>query len=80
MKKTAIILGLFAFCVQAVLAEGVEPAQTANDNRALISIQKQPANETQKQEISQNKWCIIIQVNGKVKESNERANTGNNAE
>lgn len=70
MKKLAIILSLLLFCGQIVLADEVQPAQTANDNRAVVTVQKQPATEEapQKQEIKQNKWCIIIQVNGKVKE------------
>ena len=70
MKKLAIILGLLLVSSSAVFADEVQPEQNANDNRATISIQKQPATEEapQKQEIKQNKWCIIIQVNGKVKE------------
>lgn len=69
MKKIAFILGLLLFCSQTILADEVISEQTANDNRATIAIQKQPTKEQgQKQEAKQNKWCIIIQVNGKVKE------------
>lgn len=66
----SIILSLLFLCSSVVFADEVQPEQTANDNRATISIQKQPATDQapQKQEIKQNKWCIIIQVNGKVKE------------
>lgn len=46
-------------------------ASSANDNRAVISVQKQPANSIQKQEVKQNKWCIIIQVNGKLEQARE---------
>lgn len=68
MKKLSIILGILLVCGQIVFADEVMPEQSANDNRATIAVQKQPAKEQQKQEIKQNKWCIIIQVNGKVKE------------
>lgn len=70
MKKLSIILGLLLVSSSVVFADEVQPAQTANDNRAVVTVQKQPATEEapQKQEIKQNKWCIIIQVNGKVKE------------
>lgn len=70
VKFLNVILSLLFLCSSVVFADEVQPEQTANDNRATISIQKQPATEEapQKQEIKQNKWCIIIQVNGKVKE------------
>lgn len=70
MKKLAILLGLLLVSSSAVFADDVMPAQSANDNRAVVTVQKQPATEEapQKQEIKQNKWCIIIQVNGKIKE------------
>lgn len=81
MKKISIILGLFAFCFQAVLADEVQPEQNFEDNKAVVAIQKQPATEnTQKQSVKNNWFCIVVQVNGKVRGSNERANTGNNAE
>lgn len=71
MKKLlSIILGLFLFCSQIVFANDVDTKQTAEDNKAVISVQKQPANEQQKQKITRNIACIIIQVNGKIKESN----------
>ena len=70
VKFLNVILSLLFLTCTFVFADEVQPEQTANDNRATISIQKQPATEEapQKQEIKQNKWCIIIQVNGKVKE------------
>lgn len=69
MKKLAIILGLLLFCSQAVFADEVVSEQTEqvfNDNRAAVSIQKQPAQDKQKQEVKNNWFCIIVQVNGKV--------------
>ena len=80
MKKLSIILGLLLFCNSVVFAndvsdpETLETSQISNDNRAVISVQKQPATaeqSIQKQEIKQNKWCIIIQVNGKIKDNTD---------
>lgn len=77
MKKLSVILGLLLFCNSVVFANDVadlETSQVSNDNRAIISVQKQPATEEQsiqKQEIKQNKWCIIIQVNGKIKDNTD---------
>ena len=68
MKKLAIILSLLLFCSQIVLADEVQPAQTANDNRAVVTVQKQPAKEN-KQQVKNNWFCIVIQVNGKIKDS-----------
>ena len=55
-------------CGQIVLADEVQPAQTANDNRAVVTVQKQPAKEN-KQQVKNNWFCIVIQVNGKIKDS-----------
>ena len=80
MKKLSIILGLLLFCNSVVFAsdisdpETLETSQISNDNRAVISVQKQPATaeqSIQKQEVKQNKWCIIIQVNGKIKDNTD---------
>ena len=60
---------MLLFCSQVVLADDIEPAQTANDNRAVITVQKQPTKEN-KQEIKNNWFCIILQVNGKLKDIN----------
>ena len=68
MKKLAIILSLLLFCGQIVLADEVQPTQTANDNRAVVTVQKQPAKEN-KQQVKNNWFCIVIQVNGKIKDS-----------
>ena len=74
MKKLSIILALLFFCTQVVFAN--EVINTANqdivieDNKAVFTIQKQPNDENsmQKQEVKRNWFCIVIQVNGKVKD------------
>lgn len=68
MRKIIVLMSILGFCTVPVLAAEAPAEQSANDNRAVISVQKQPANSIQKQEVKQNKWCIIIQVNGKVKD------------
>lgn len=74
MKKLAFILGLLLFCSQVVFAG--EVVNTANqdivieDNKAVFTIQKQPNDENsmQKQDVKRNWFCIVIQINGKVKD------------
>lgn len=70
MKKLSIVLCLLLLGLQGFCADTLQPEQNFEDNRASISIQKQPATEnTQKQKIKNNWFCIIIQVNGKIKDS-----------
>lgn len=70
MKHSLIILAILVLGLPVLAEEVQQPAQEAENNTATIAIQKQPATEsTHKQGIHQNKWCIIIQVNGKVKEN-----------
>ena len=79
MKNSLVlILATLIFGMVPVFAEEVtenlpenEPAeQVIENNTAIITVQKQPAiKNSHKQDIRQNKWCIIIQVNGKVKEN-----------
>lgn len=69
MKKL-LLLGLSTILLMSVKCYAEESTQAVNDNKAVIAVQKQPPNELQKQKASNNKWCIIIQVNGKVKDSN----------
>ncbi len=73
MEKLSIILGMLLFCSQAVFAvddTNVQPEQKFVDNKAVISVQKQPATEnTQKQGVKNNWFCIVVQVNGKVLDS-----------
>jgi hypothetical protein len=74
MKQLLLILGVFAICslplsVQATEEVALEvPSQVADDNRALLTVQKQPAKEN-KQQANRNWFCIVVQVNGKIKDS-----------
>lgn len=70
MKKLGIVLGLLLFCGTACVADEVIPQQNADDNRALVTVQKQPAKDN-KQQANRNWFCIVIQVNGKVKDSTD---------
>lgn len=73
IRFLSLIFCIMFFCVSDVLADEILPEQIVNDNRATISVQKQPSMEKgQKQEAKQNKWCIIIQVNGKIKETENK--------
>ena len=78
MKKLAIILSLILFCSQIVLADEINSKQEINfeDNKAVISIQKQPTDEysMQKQDVKRNWFCIVIQVNGKIQDINSADN------
>ena len=70
MKKLAIILTMLLLGSQAFCAETAQPEQNFEDNRASISIQKQPTTEnSQKQKVKNNWFCIIIQVNGKINDT-----------
>nr|DAJ74749.1 MAG TPA: exopolysaccharide production protein [Caudoviricetes sp.] len=71
MKKLAIILGIMLFCSQAVFADEVLPEQDFTGNRAVVSVQKQPSTEKQNQTVKNNWFCIVVQVNGKVKDSTD---------
>lgn len=56
-----------AFCAEEL---SKQPEQKFVDNKAVISVQKQPATEnTQKQGVRNNWFCIVVQVNGKVLDS-----------
>ncbi len=67
MKKLAIALSLLMLGCKGFCADMVQPEQTFEDNRAVITVQKQPATEnTQKQGVKNNWFCIVVQVNGKV--------------
>ena len=71
-KFLSIILSLFIFCGSSVFADELQnnADQEINieQNKAVVSIQKQPMNENslQKQKVKNNWFCIIIQVNGKA--------------
>lgn len=73
IKQLLLILGVFAICSLPLSAKAVEevaPSQVADDNRALVTVQKQPAKDN-KQQANRNWFCIVIQVNGKVKDSTD---------
>ena len=67
-KILKILIALCIFCTLPAFCEEVNPEQTANDNRAVVTVQKQPAKEN-KQQVKNNWFCIVIQVNGKIKDS-----------
>lgn len=73
MKKLLIFLIIINFLLPVMAEEGVNsihPEQKFNDNRASISVQKQSALEnSQRQSVKNNWFCIIVQVNGKVLET-----------
>lgn len=74
MKKLSIVLAILFFCASGVFAD--EIVNTANqdivveDNKAVFTIQKQPNDENsmQKQDVKRNWFCIVIQINGKIKD------------
>ena len=70
MKQLLLVLGVFAICSLPLSVKAVEEVstQTADDNRALVAVQKQPSKDN-KQQANRNWFCIVIQVNGKVKDS-----------
>ena len=77
MKKLSIILSLLLFCSQAVFADEAQTAknqaQTIEDSKAVISVQKQPNyDHNQKQNVKNNWFCIVVQVNGKVLDNTDK--------
>jgi hypothetical protein len=70
MKKIIILTALLCVTALPLYAEETEQAeQTATQNTATIVIQKQPLQENSKQVANNNKWSIIIQCNGKIKDT-----------
>ncbi len=72
MKKLLLTILLTVSLTQAAcfaIEETQKAEQKTDDNIAAISVQKQPLNENSKQKITKNIACIIIQVNGKVKDN-----------
>lgn len=69
-KPMKVIAKAVLLCLLAlpVVAEEANQAITLEDNKAVITVQKQPNDEksTQKQDVKRNWFCIIVQVNGKV--------------
>jgi len=74
MKVLSILLTLLLFCSESVFAAETSsgiPEQKFSDNRAVVSVQKQPATEnTQKQSVKNNWFCIVVQINGKIDDIN----------
>lgn len=69
MKKLFILISLLVLASQSVHADENTTGsaqQGFTDNKAVISIQKQPAVEKQKQNVKNNWFCIVVQVNGKI--------------
>lgn len=73
MCKKVFVITLLLFATMllfgAIKCLAADSEQSVVDNRASIAVQKQPSNKMHNQEAKQNKWCIIIQVNGKVKDT-----------
>lgn len=67
MKKLILSILVLLMVTNVVAAE--EASQSVEDNKAVITVQKQPSNEVQKQKATRNIACIIIQINGKVKDT-----------
>lgn len=72
MKNLFKILLVLLFSSSVVFADEVNSNQEviSDSNKAVISIQKQPTDENSKQlqDIKKNWFCIIIQVNGKIQD------------
>lgn len=73
MKKFLFLFTAMFFFVQTVFASDVQNIElqeiNLENNKAVVSVQKQPTNaeSMQKQAVKNNWFCIIIQVNGKIK-------------
>ena len=69
MKKFLICLFTYSLTLVPVLADSVMPEQVSENNRVVFSVQKQPAADAvQKQNVKNNWFFIVIQVNGKILE------------
>lgn len=67
MKKNILLLMIIlASSINCPLVNANQTEQVSNDNIAVISVQKQPTNKEQKQAITKNIGCIILQINGKA--------------
>ncbi len=71
MKKLILSILVLLMVTNVVAAE--EASQSVEDNKAVIAIEKQPTNKSNKQAVKNNWFSIVIVVNGKVKD------TGNNS-
>lgn len=74
MKKLLnILFALACFCALPAVSADIdtEQSQYLSDTKATIAVQKQPNyDHNQKQEVKNNWFCVVVQVNGKLKDSN----------
>lgn len=71
-----LLIGLSGLCADTENTESVN--QIFNDNRAVVAVQKQPAyDNSQKQAVKNNWFCIVIQVNGKLDSISSSLQSGN---
>ncbi len=78
-KILSLLFALVCFSAMgAVFAEvDTEQAQYLSDTKATIAVQKQPNyDKNQRQNVKNNWFCIVIQVNGKFKDT-DTSDTGN---
>lgn len=73
MKKILMLFILSILFCNSSFANETEYANqemSINENKAVVMIQKQPTDEKskQKQSVKNNWFCIVVQVNGKIKE------------
>lgn len=67
MKKNILLsMMILASLISCPFVNANQAEQTSADNIAVISVQKQPTNKEQKQAITKNIGCIILQINGKA--------------
>lgn len=74
--KNKFLSILFGFCLCCALPAvsaniDTEQSQYLTDTKATIAVQKQPNyDHNQKQKVKNNWFCVVVQVNGKLKDSN----------
>ena len=73
-KNTLLSMIVLAFLTSGSTIYANNAEQTSKDNIAVISVQKQPTNKEQKQAITKNIGCIILQINGKAVNYNKENN------
>lgn len=74
MKKVLSIFAVLFMLGNIAFAEELANQEmNVNDNKAVVMVQKQPtqSTSTQKQAVKNNWFCIVIQVNGKIQETNK---------
>ena len=72
MKKLLLFSLLMLLCGSTVFANETTIAKqdiVIENNKAVLSLQKQPLDEKteQKQDVKKNWFCIVVQINGKKK-------------